>query len=78
MQKLINSNSYKAIRHRKSLSVRGQRTHTNSRTQRKLARTRIDFILKDEFFKNQKQKEQENLLSKRKIKKQNKKIKKNK
>lgn len=32
--------SYKGLRHRNSYPVRGQRTHTNAKTQRKLASTR--------------------------------------
>jgi small subunit ribosomal protein S13 len=34
IKRLIEINSYKGIRHKRSLPVRGQRTHTNARTRK--------------------------------------------
>lgn len=34
IKRLIDINSYKGIRHKRSLPVRGQRTHTNARTRK--------------------------------------------
>ncbi len=34
VKRLIEINSYKGIRHKRSLPVRGQRTHTNARTRK--------------------------------------------
>jgi len=39
IQRLIEINSYRGIRHRRGLPVRGQRTHTNARTKRGPRRT---------------------------------------
>jgi small subunit ribosomal protein S13 len=41
----VSLNSYKGNRHRLGLPVRGQRRHTNSMTQRRLANSRRDFKL---------------------------------
>lgn len=38
VQRLIQLGSYRGVRHRKRLPVRGQRTHTNSKTARKFLR----------------------------------------
>lgn len=35
MDNILNTNSYKALRHRSGLPVRGQRTRSNAQTQRK-------------------------------------------
>lgn len=40
IQNLIDNRSYRGIRHKNGLPVRGQRTHTNRKTSRKLNRTR--------------------------------------
>jgi small subunit ribosomal protein S13 len=34
IKRLVDLNTYRGIRHRKNLPVRGQRTHTNSRTRK--------------------------------------------
>jgi small subunit ribosomal protein S13 len=34
IKRLMDLGSYRGLRHRKSLPVRGQRTHTNSRTRK--------------------------------------------
>ena len=39
IQRLIEINSYRGIRHRRGLPARGQRTHTNARTNRGPRRT---------------------------------------
>jgi small subunit ribosomal protein S13 len=39
IQRLIEINSYRGIRHRRGLPVRGQRTRTNARTKRGARRT---------------------------------------
>jgi small subunit ribosomal protein S13 len=39
IQRLIEINSYRGIRHRRGLPVRGQRTKTNARTKRGARRT---------------------------------------
>ncbi len=39
----INLNTYKGLRHRLGLPVRGQRTHSNANSQRNLYRTRLFF-----------------------------------
>ncbi len=39
IRRLIGINSYRGLRHRKSLPVRGQRTHTNARTRKGPRRT---------------------------------------
>jgi small subunit ribosomal protein S13 len=39
IQRLVEINSYRGIRHRRGLPVRGQRTHTNARTKRGARRT---------------------------------------
>ena len=39
VQRLIEINSYRGIRHRRGLPVRGQRTKTNARTKRGARRT---------------------------------------
>ncbi len=39
IQRLIEINSYRGIRHRRGLPARGQRTHTNARTKRGPRRT---------------------------------------
>ena len=41
IQELIEIQAYRGIRHSKGLPVRGQRTATNSRTQRRLASKRL-------------------------------------
>ena len=41
LQTLVEIQSYKGIRHSKGLVVRGQRTSTNSRTQRRLGPSRL-------------------------------------
>ena len=41
LQTLVEIQSYKGIRHSKGLVVRGQRTNTNSRTQRRLGPSRL-------------------------------------
>jgi small subunit ribosomal protein S13 len=41
IQELIEIQAYRGIRHSKGLPVRGQRTSTNSRTQRRLAHKRL-------------------------------------
>lgn len=38
VQRLVNIRSYRGLRHVQKLPVRGQRTHTNARTQKKLPR----------------------------------------
>lgn len=43
IQKLIDNRSYRGLRHRNGLPVRGQRTHTNRKTARKLNKTRKNF-----------------------------------
>lgn len=43
LQKLYNNSSYRGLRHKRNLPVRGQRTHTNARTQKKLAKIRLIF-----------------------------------
>ncbi len=39
IQRLVEINSYRGIRHRRGLPVRGQRTQTNARTKRGVRRT---------------------------------------
>lgn len=39
IKRLIDIGSYRGIRHRKGLPVRGQRTHTNARTRRGVRKT---------------------------------------
>ncbi len=39
IRRLISVQSYRGIRHRKGLPVRGQRTHTNARTRKGVRRT---------------------------------------
>ncbi len=39
IQRLVEINSYRGIRHRRGLPVRGQRTQTNARTKRGIRRT---------------------------------------
>ena len=39
IRRLISISSYRGIRHRKGLPVRGQRTHTNSRTRKGVRKT---------------------------------------
>jgi small subunit ribosomal protein S13 len=39
IQRLVEINSYRGIRHRRGLPVRGQRTRTNARTKRGVRRT---------------------------------------
>ncbi len=39
IRRLISIQSYRGLRHRKSLPVRGQRTHTNARTRKGVRRT---------------------------------------
>jgi small subunit ribosomal protein S13 len=39
IQRLVEINSYRGIRHRRGLPVRGQRTQTNARTKRGARRT---------------------------------------
>lgn len=39
LQRLIETNSYRGVRHRRNLPVRGQRTKTNARTRRGRRRT---------------------------------------
>jgi len=39
IRRLISINSYRGIRHRKGLPVRGQRTHTNARTRKGVRKT---------------------------------------
>ncbi len=39
IRRLISIGSYRGIRHRKSLPVRGQRTHTNARTRKGVKKT---------------------------------------
>lgn len=39
IRRLISIGSYRGMRHRKSLPVRGQRTHTNARTRKGVKRT---------------------------------------
>ncbi len=34
IKRLINTNSYRGLRHKKGLPLRGQRTHTNARTRK--------------------------------------------
>ena len=41
IQNLITVQAYRGIRHSKSLPVRGQRTSTNAKTQRRLASKRL-------------------------------------
>ena len=41
LQTLVDIQAYKGIRHSKGLTVRGQRTSTNSRTQRRLGPSRL-------------------------------------
>lgn len=43
IQRLIDIRSYRGIRHKNGLPVRGQRTHTNRKTSRKLNKTRKFF-----------------------------------
>lgn len=40
IQRLVRIKSYRGLRHLENLPVRGQRTHTNARTQKKLDRSR--------------------------------------
>lgn len=40
IQRLVRIKSYRGLRHLENLPVRGQRTHTNARTQKKLDRAR--------------------------------------
>lgn len=48
LRKLYNNSSYRGLRHKRNLPVRGQRTHTNARTQKKLAKLRLTFKKKNE------------------------------
>lgn len=52
IQRLKNINSYKGLRHSRSLPVRGQRTRSNARTKRG-ARKTIGAFKKDELQKQQ-------------------------
>lgn len=45
---LYNNGSYRGLRHKRNLPTRGQRTHTNARTQKKLAKIRLTFKKKNE------------------------------
>jgi ribosomal protein S13/ribosomal protein S11 len=49
---LINRKSYRSIRHNYGLPVRGQRTHSNAKTQRRLAKTRFNLNLGIRKFSN--------------------------
>lgn len=46
IKQLIKISSYRGFRHVSSLPTRGQRTHTNSRTQKNLSRKRLAIIFK--------------------------------
>lgn len=41
IKRLMDTNSYRGMRHKKSLPVRGQRTHTNARTRKGPRKTAI-------------------------------------
>lgn len=43
-QKLINLRIYRSLRHRQYLPVRGQRTHTNAKTQKKKLKNRLKIL----------------------------------
>jgi ribosomal protein S13 len=45
---LYKNNSYRGLRHKRNLPVRGQRTHTNAQTQKKIAKFRLNFKQKNE------------------------------
>lgn len=50
---LIDLKTYKGLRHLRKLPVRGQRTHSNSQTQRLLAHTRLPIDLQKNLKKEQ-------------------------
>ena len=52
IQRLVLSKTYRGIRHKKGLSVRGQRTHSNSYTQRNIGKRRVNNAFKRTFSTN--------------------------
>lgn len=47
LSRLVKTKSYRGQRHKLRLPVRGQRTHTNSKTQRRLAASRLQLMRLD-------------------------------
>ncbi|MCL4468752.1 MAG: 30S ribosomal protein S13 [Deltaproteobacteria bacterium] len=51
IKRLIDTNSYRGMRHKKGLPVRGQRTHTNARTRKGPRRQTVGGLKKKELKK---------------------------
>jgi small subunit ribosomal protein S13 len=51
IKRLIDTNSYRGLRHKKGLPVRGQRTHTNARTRKGPRRQTVGGLKKKELKK---------------------------
>lgn len=51
IKRLMDTNSYKGLRHKKGLPVRGQRTHTNARTRKGPRRQTVGGLKKKELKK---------------------------
>ncbi|MGB9735248.1 MAG: 30S ribosomal protein S13 [bacterium] len=51
IKRLIDINSYRGLRHKKGLPVRGQRTHTNARTRKGPRRQTVGGLKKKELKK---------------------------
>jgi small subunit ribosomal protein S13 len=51
IKRLIDTNSYRGLRHKKGLPVRGQRTHTNARTRKGPRRQTVGGLKKKDLKK---------------------------